>query len=73
MYDPGLRHTAEGELAAVGGRRGNVVWYLAVHGTHGVGRLEAVGRRRGGRRLRRAATARAVRLAQYATDTAQTS
>lgn len=55
MYNPRLRHAAEGELVAVCVVvRGNVVWDLAVHGAHGVGRLEAVGRR--GRRWLRAAT-----------------
>lgn len=67
MYNPGLRHAAEGELVAVGVIvRGNVVWDLAVHGAHSVRRLEAVRRRRR-RRLRTAARA----LLQDAPDAAQ--
>lgn len=41
MYNSGLGHTAEGELASV--RRGrNVLGYLAVARAHSVGRLEVV-------------------------------
>lgn len=40
MYDPGLGHAAEGILAAVGGRRRNVLRDLAVHRAHRVRGLE---------------------------------
>ena len=70
MYNPGLRHTSKGELASVArGGSGNVVWYLPIHGAHGVGRLEAVRSRRGRGRLR-AAAAGAVRLREDAPDAA---
>lgn len=48
MYDPRLRHTAEGEFTSVCRIRDNVLRYLAVHRADGVGRLEVVARRRAG-------------------------